>query len=194
MIAAVEDVVSEAVVRRLIAEVRPDLTISAVMRKNGRGYVYSRIRELNRTARAIPVLVIVDLDAPVPCPADLIRRWLPFPRSSKLLFRFAVMEIESWVMADRDAFAQFLSVPLDRVPTDPDIIRQPKEYVVSLARRARRKEVRDDLVPSAGDTRVVGPAYNARLTAFVAETWDPIAAAKTSQSLRRTMERLTAAF
>jgi hypothetical protein len=194
MIAAVEDVLSEAVVRRIVTVVRPDLSISTVMRKNGHGYIRSRIRELNRTAGTIPVVIVIDLDSPVACIPNVLRDWMPFPRASNLFFRIAVMEIESWVMGDRDAFAEFLSIPLDRIPTNPDAILQPKEHVVSLARRSRRKDIRADLVPLGGDTRIVGPAYNPRLTAFVADTWSPIAAAKTSPSLRRALDRLRIAF
>ena len=79
------------------------------------------------------MLVLVDLDRPEPCPADLIESILPAPRASKLLFRVAVMEVESWVMADRVAFARFLSVPLHRIPDEPDTILQPKEAIVSIA-------------------------------------------------------------
>ncbi len=73
MIAAVEDALSEAVVRRIVAEVRPDLTIYQVMRKNGQGYIRANLRKWNVTANKVPVFVIVDLDRPDPCPADLIR-------------------------------------------------------------------------------------------------------------------------
>jgi hypothetical protein len=190
MIAAVEDVLSEAIVRRVVATIRPDVTLTAVMGRKGHGYIRSRIRELNKTARAIPVLVLVDLDRPEPCPADLIESWLPSPRAPGLLFRAAVMEAESWVMADRAAFARFLSVPLSLVPEHPDKILQPKERLIALAKRSRNKDLRNDLVPSAGDTRVVGPAYNARLTAFVAGMWSAEAAAVVSPSLRRMVERL----
>lgn len=178
MIAAVEDVLSEAVV------------LSGVLRKNGREYIRSRARELNRTAHSVPVLVVVDLDRPVPCPADLIESWLPSPRAPMLLFRLAVMEIEAWVMADRESFAAFLSVPMHRIPANPDEILQPKELIVSVAKRSKSRDIREDLAPSTGDTRRVGPAFNARLTAYVADTWNPAAAAASSPSLRRATERL----
>lgn len=194
IIAAVEDVLSDAVVRKLVTVIRPDLTISSVLKKKGRDYIQSQARKLNRTARSVPVMVLVDLDRPVPCPADLIESWLPSPRAPMLLFRVAVMEIESWLMADREAIAAFLSVPIHRVPANPDQVSQPKELLVSIARRSRRKDIRDDLVPSPGDTRIVGPAFNPRLIGFIAETWNPITAAEASPSLRRTCDRLRTAF
>lgn len=193
MIVAVEDVVSEAVVRRLVSVVRPDLHISAVIRRNGKTYIQQRIRELNRTAQTVPVFVVVDLDKPVPCPADVIRSWLP-TRAQKLLFRVAVMEIESWVLADRTSFADFFSVPVERIPTDPDALPKPKELIVSIVRKSRRREIREDMVPSPGDSRAVGPAFNAWLTAFVTGSWNPRVAANSSPSLQAAIERLQNAF
>lgn len=194
MIVAVEDVLSEAVVRKLLETVRPELTISVVMRKNGRGYLQSRARELNRTAQSVPVFMVADLDRPEPCPADLIDRWLSSPPAPGLLFRIAVMEIESWILADRDALAHFLAVPAHRIPSNTDEIAQPKEFIVSLARRSRRRDIRDDLVPVPGGTSSVGPAFNARLGSFVGILWNVERAAGASPSLRRSIDRLATAF
>jgi hypothetical protein len=102
------------------------------------------------------------------------------------------MEIESWIMADRVAFATFFSVPLHHVPEHPDAILKPKEYIVAIARKSRRKDIRQDMVPSPDDTRVVGPAFNARLTAFVTDEWNPDMAANASPSLRAAITRLKA--
>jgi hypothetical protein len=70
-------------VRRLVTVIRPDLQITGVVRKNGKSFVRHRIRELNRAARSVPVFVIIDLDTPVPCPADVVRLWLPTPIRAK---------------------------------------------------------------------------------------------------------------
>lgn len=194
MIAAVEDPLAEAVLRKLVAVVRPDLTIWQVMRKNGSGYVRSRARELNRAAHQMAVFILVDQDRPVPCPADLVRSWLGAPSARNLLFRTAVFETESWIMADRAAFAEFLRVPATALPENPDVILQPKELVVSLARRSRRRDIRDDLVPAPGSTAKVGPAFNPRLTEYVTSSWDPVRAAEVSASLHRAVVRLGEAF
>jgi hypothetical protein len=194
MIVAVEDVLSEAVVRRLIEATRHDLSISVVMRKNGRGYLESRAHELNRVARSQHVLLVTDLDRPVRCPADLIQQWLSGPAEQGLLFRIAVMEIESWILADRDYFADFLGVPVHRIPANTDEIGQPKEFIVSLARRSKRKDIRQDLIPPPGATNAVGPAFNFRVGIFVSTTWNAVRAAKASPSLHRAIARLATAF
>ena len=194
MIAVVEDGLSESVVRKVVAEIRPDLTIYQVMRKNGQGYIRTKVRELNRVAHRIPVFVLVDLDRPEPCPADLIRNLLPIPHGPHLLFRVAVMEIESWVLADRRGFAKFLGVPKDSLPEQPDAVGDPKELIVSLARKSKRKEIREDLIPSAGGVRRTGAAFNPRLIAFVENDWSLQDAAAASPSLRKTVDRLRTAF
>jgi hypothetical protein len=192
MIVAVEDALSESVVRKLIAVIRPDLNISVVLGKRGRGYIQKKARDLNKTARSVPVFILADLDRPIPCPFDLINQWLPPFRAPALLVRIAVMEVESWVMAHREAFATHLGVPLHRIPPDTDAISKPKEFVVGLARMSKRRNIRDDLVPSLGSTSAVGPAFNATLSHFATETWDPHAASKASSSLRRALDRLRA--
>ena len=194
MIAAVEDVLTEAVLRRMLRELRPDLAISVFLGKTGRGYIEKRAIELNRTARSIPVIILMDLDRPKPCPADLIAKVLSSQPAPNLLFRIAVMEIESWVMADRDRFARFLGVPSHRIPLNTDTISAPKEFVVSLARRSSRRDVREDLVPAAGGTAVVGPAFNPRLVTFVTNEWSLRRAAECSPSLRKMVQRLATAF
>src|ERR1051325_5703286 len=130
MIAAVEDAVSEALVRRLVAEVRPDLTIYQVMRQNGQGYIRSKARALNRTAHSVPVFILVDQDRLDPWPADLIQEILPVRHGPRLLFRVAVMEAESWVLADAENLGTFLGVSRGHIPIAPDEVPQPKEMIV----------------------------------------------------------------
>lgn len=193
MIAAVEDVLSEAVVRKLMAEMHPDLSITTVGMR-GRGYLQKKSRDLNRTARSTPVLILVDLDDPEPCPADLITDFLRARPAHNLVFRVAVMEIESWIIADREAFASFVGVPSYRIPTNTDTIFDPKEFVVNLARRSRRRGIRQDLVPDPDGTAAVGPVFNPRIAAFVAMEWSVSRAVHGSPSLRRAAERLEQAF
>lgn len=194
MIAAVEDLLSERVLRRIVATVRPDLTIWQVLRRNGSGYLRSRARDFNRTAHSVPVFMLADQDRVEVCPAELIESWLGVPAAPNLLFRVAVMEIESWVMADRGALAGFLSVRKESIPENPDAVLKPKELIVSLAKKSKRHDIRDDLVPSRGSTAAVGPAYNARLGEFVDTDWDPTRAADASPSLMKAVVRLGAAF
>lgn len=193
MIVAVEDGLSEAVVRKLISAIRPDLHITNVLGLRGKGYLQNRARELDRAAAAIPILMLTDQDRAEPCPADIRAEWFG-SRPLNVLFRVAVMEIESWVLADRDRIAAMLGVPVHRIPLDTDGIPQPKEFLVNLARRSRFSAIRQDLVPAPRSTAAVGPFYNPRMIAFVSEQWRPKDAAAISRSLARSMDRLTSTF
>lgn len=51
MIIAAEDIVSDAVIRRLVHEVRPELTITVSLPTRGRTYVEKKAQSLNETAR-----------------------------------------------------------------------------------------------------------------------------------------------
>jgi hypothetical protein len=194
MILAIEDPLSEAVALKLIADVRSDLLITTVMGRRGNSYLRGKARALNQTARTVPVMLLTDLDDPSECAPHLRSSWLGAAPHPQLLFRVAVMEIESWVLADRDAIATHLGVPAHRIPANTDTIADPKQFLVNLARRSRSAETRAALVPTPGSTARVGASYNPRLIAFVADTWSHRRAAKASPSLAKAIHRLSEAF
>lgn len=194
MIIAVEDPLSEAVTRKLFEEVRPDLSITGLIGNRGNSYLRSKARELNRVAAKLPVFLLTDLDSPAICPPALIDQWLRSERAFNLLFRVAVLEVESWVLADRARLASFIGVPEHRIPSDTDAIADPKQFLVNLARKSRSTQMRMDLVPAAGSMARVGPLYNARLSAFVAESWSASRARIASRSLDRAARQLEIAF
>jgi hypothetical protein len=190
VILAVEDAISESVGRKLIAAIRPDLSVSVVLGRQGKGYLQSRARELNRSATGLRVVVITDQDVAVDCPPSLLENWFG-TRTPRALVRVATMEIESWVLADRFRIAAMLGVAAARLPLQLDDVPDPKELLVNTARRSRYSSVRRELVPSAGSTARVGPAYNLRIAHFVETAWDPKRAAPASASLERAIDRLT---
>ena len=93
-------------------------------------------------------------------------------------------------MADAEALAGYLGVPRGRVPRAPEGLDDPKGAMVALARRSRRKAIREDMVPREGSGRRVGPAYAARLIEYAATAWRPGVAARHAESLRRAIDCL----
>jgi len=187
---AVEDVLSEMVARKLVEQSQKNYWVTQCLRKGGFGYLKSKINAFNKAASGVPFFVLTDQDSINECPPDKIANWLNQPRNPNLIFRIAVMEVESWVMADRKAFTKFLSIPLNRVPQDTDSIPDPKEFLISLARKSRSSRLRADLVPPHGATSKQGPDYNNQLTRFVMGDWDVHAARNNSKSLNRAFMRL----
>ncbi|HIE50814.1 MAG TPA: hypothetical protein EYP85_03565 [Armatimonadetes bacterium] len=66
----------------------------------------------------------------------------------------------------------------------------PKQTLVNLARRGRRRKIREDIVPRPGSSGVVGPGYSARIQEMVATYWDVERAVAFSLSLHRCIARL----
>jgi hypothetical protein len=185
---AVEDLLSEAVAKAALT--RLNMSASQTIGLRGNAYLRSKVSALNKTARAFPVLLLTDLDSPSSCPPELIRGWISVPREEALIFRVAVVEVESWVMADHAAFAELLGIRRDRVPREPDRVPDPKQRLVALAKSSRKRRVREDIVPPRGSTAPVGPGYNPRVGEFVRTEWDPLRAAQRSPSLRRALSAL----
>jgi hypothetical protein len=183
--AAVEGSVDEAIVRRIIfAGGIP----GQVYGKNGKTSLRARVTGYNNSAKYRPWIVLVDLDNDADCAPELCRAWIP-TQSPKMCFRIAVHEIEAWLLADRERVSKFLSVRLTQIPIDPESIGEPKQVMVSLASRSRRKAIQQDMVPRAGSGRSVGPAYTSRLLEFINGSsqlcWRPDVAMQSSESLRR---------
>ena len=120
----------------------------------------------------------------------MMRSWLrgqdPTP---DLIFRVAVAEVESWVLADHRAISSLFKLHLGVIPREPDALRDPKATLIQLASRAPRI-VREDLVPHGNSVSSQGLSYNKRLSHLVNTSWDPDRAAARSPSLRRAREAL----
>lgn len=180
--AAVEGLVDEAVVRRLIAHAggRP----GPVFSKNGKRALRDRIGGYNNAARHAPWLVLVDLDSDAECAPNLRQAWLPNP-APRLCFRVAVPQVEAWLMADAETLAPYLSVPEYRIPRDPEALTNAKIEMVNLARGSRDRAIREDMVPRPESGRSLGPAYSSRLIEYVTSHWRPQVAARHAHSLDR---------
>jgi hypothetical protein len=188
--AAVEGLIDEAVVKRLITEA--GATVGPVYGKQGKKVLRSGINGYNNAGRHRPWIVLVDLDQEADCAPNLCRAWIS-QKSPKLCFRVAVREVEAWLLSDRESIARFLSVPVSRVPIEPESELNPKQTMVNLAAKSKRRSIREDMVPRPGSSRLVGPAYTSRLVEFIQSPealWRPNCAAHHSQSLQRCMRCL----
>lgn len=182
--AAVEGIVDEAVVKKLIAHIGG--AASGIYGRKGKPYLQKKLGGYNNEAhtRRTPWLVLVDLDNDAGCAPSLRDMWMPDP-APHLCFRIVVREIEAWLMADAESLANYLSVSQNRIPATPESIERPKDEMVNIGRRSRRREVRQDMVPRENSGRRVGPAYASRLIEYVENKWRPEVAARSSESLRR---------
>lgn len=193
---ATEDALSEAVAERLILDTGGVLCVDVTIPGKGAGNLKKKLPELIGVAYSLPVLLITDLDR-VACAPLLISTWKgnrKFPRD--LLFRVAVREVESWLMADAEAFANLLKIKSTKIPSAPDTLDDPKRILLELAKKAPRT-VRDELIKAPGAVAAQGIGYNAVLGQFVRENWSAERAALRSPSLasaRRRVNELAARY
>ena len=187
-----EDRLTQAVLHKCVAEYLPHFQIIRSEIKGGRGNVQREIGAYAKLARSIPVLIGMDLDHDDCAPAVLTRWRVIDLLSDQFMVRFAVREIESWVLADRKRFARFVGGSSDDVSDAPDMLEDPKGSLLSLARFSADEELRRDLVPRNFDKQYprIGPAYNPRMCDFVDKKWRPHVAIRRSESLARAIRAL----
>lgn len=158
--------------------------------KRGSGYLEKNIRGFNKAAQGTHYLALVDfMDTRLSCPAEVITRWLP-NRSSYMLLRVVVRELESWILADRANMAKFLRIDIAKVPMHPEEIQNPKQTLINLARGSRSKRVRSALVPDKQSTAQVGKLYTSEAVRFIENHWDVENARRLAPSLDRCLRQL----
>lgn len=194
---AVEGVLDEAVLRHLLAQIGRPFLVEACYGKRGKDYLRQNVARFNYAAAHKPFILLTDLDEE-DCPPGLVKRWLPQGQHGNLVLRIAVREVEAWLLADRDQLAGFLGIADTEIPQWPDRQLDPKALVVRLARRSRKRDIREDLVPAHESSSKVGKNYVGRLIHFVRNIWRVDAATRgRSPSLDRAMmalERFVPAF
>lgn len=185
---AVEGPVDEAVLRKVLDQA--GATLYPLHITNGKQELLRRLPGFNRAARSAPWVVLVDLDRSAECAPPARLNWLPDP-APLMYFRIVVRAVEAWLLADREAAASYLGVPVARIPIEPERLDNPKQELVAIARRSGRREIREGLAPRPESGRQVGPTYTSHMIAYAQTTWRPEVAAQKADSLRRLRARLS---
>lgn len=188
-----EGQLEEAVANRLLSHCGH--TVGNVYGKQGVHFIKNKTHSFHSIAKSgTPVLVLTDfMDSKCQCIPEAINTYLlkyitnPSPL---FLLRFAVMEIESWLISDRFGFAQYFKISIKRIPTEPEKEIDPKATVVTLAKNSRNITIKNSIVPDSKHRGKVAPGYNSILTDFVLNYWNIENASYTSSSLRRCLEKL----
>ena len=184
-----EDALGLALGRRLVQE-HDALSVWRETNARGCGAIKRDIRKYDKMARSgFPVFALTDLDSRVCCRL-LLDEWFD-PRHgphSDMLLRICVREAEAWLMADPGPLARLLRLPESRFPSRPEILTDPKRFLLNLAIHAP-KRVRKGLLPARGSTASIGVEYNELLCHLVA-TWNIGKAARRAPSLAKARSRL----
>lgn len=186
----VEDRLSGSVAERMVATVKPwQRNALPPVHLGGIEKIRAQMPKYLNASHVMPHFVLVDLDKTTCAPALLTAWQLPVP-GARLLFRVAVRETEAWVLADRKGFADFAGIPVSKVPQSPELESDPKQTLVNLVRRSRKKRLVTELVPAQGSRVSIGPLYNELLCEFVRTTWNLEAACCNAPSLAKALVRL----
>ena len=173
---------------RLLGEFSEKYEIQGAAQKHrnaGSGIREDAWRWNNAAANGNIRLALMDLDALAPpprsrekCPESEIQKALSYKKKHEnFLLRVAVFESESWLLADREGFAHFFSIPnKESIPDNVDELEDTKEYAYDIIRACNGNVRKNKLAK--------------KMLEFAKSKWKPKRAAKNSKSLRRTLERL----
>jgi len=148
---------------------------------------------LNMARGGLYTFTITDLDERK-CAGDLISDWFGFQEAQpialprEVVFRIAVREVESWIIADVNAWAEYIGIPAGNFSKTPDELPHPKQHLLNVLRQKGRKKMHTEMLPRG--TGSIGPGYNEVLCGFVSKKWSPGRASRNSPSLKRAIEAL----
>lgn len=184
---ATEDILTEEAMIKIIAS-KDRFRIRCSLGKKGCGYLTSNLEKFNALANSHHVLLVLDLDNK----HDLqefknniegqIRN-----KDEKLKIIVPVREIESWLLADREGLSKFLAVSKDKIDREPELLLDPKEKIINLAKQSRDSNIKKGIPPKQGAAAKMGLSYNTLLSSFIREYWDITRAFELSPSLRETI-------
>ena len=183
-----EDQISEFVMMKL-AEKASKFYVSNSYSEGGSGYIKKNISGFNEASKGCPFFVLTDLDN-IDCAPTLKENWLKTQAHPNLIFRIAVREVETWLLADIEGFSKYTGISKANFHNNPEEIPNPKGELLQLIRRCRKRNIKEDILPK-NEYASVGPNYNGRLGEFVIKHWSINRAMKRSDSLKRAMQHLS---
>lgn len=184
-----EDPLSEVMMRTILQRSGRQFLVMACYGKKGAGYIKKQLIAFNMAAKVSPFFVLTDLDDEE-CAPMLLKNLLKFDRHPNLIFRIAIREVESWILADQENLSKFLGVGREKIPADVEGIPDPKQVIVNLANRSRSRIIRESIAPAHSSYAQVGPDYNGQLGFFIQKYWDIKSAMVRSKSLQKTISSI----
>ena len=154
--------------------------------RGGKSHILKNLLKYNQSAKNLKFLIIVDLDK-TNCVVDFIKKHFHNVSLNKgLIFRVAIREIESWILADKIGFCNYFKVPKKHLQINPDDLHDPKQFLIETIKKyCKNKRRKEDITVQKGSNAIVGPAYNSALIEFIKDAWCIESARQNSPSLNR---------
>lgn len=184
-----EDDVCVSLAFNLARHANQDVDIQIVKCAGGYGPFVAEVAAMNNVARSVmPVLMLADADQDTCVVRQL--RGIAANIAANLSLRLAVREAEAWLLADAQGLSQFAEVSPTVIPRDPESLRDPKQELLNVVRRSKRRVLRDEMLPVKGASSPVGFGYNLHLKGFISDYWCPMRASERAPSLARALPRI----
>lgn len=181
-----EDVISEEILRKIL-NLTEIFEVKTPFLSGKRSNIQEKIKMYNKTADITPFIILVDLDQDE-CAPSLIRDWFAEGKNRKLICRVAITEAECWLIADTKNFSKFFNIPLSKMRTDPEMLPDPKEYIFRMVENYSNTNLKKAIIPKTNAK--IGRGYNAELSKFIIQHWDPLTARNNSPSLGRAIDSI----
>ena len=197
-----EDDVTKAVIRRLIQDYAPALSIKGELPARG-GQLKSLIKNFNILSADIPVVLLEDLDTE-DC-APLARKKLIGTdyQQDDFLINIAVDEAEAWLYADKVGFSKYLKVNLDKFPIakestfggskkriEVDTPCKTSYHLTHILMKESSDAVKKKQILVEGFGSCKGKEYNSAILPFIRNVWNIESARKNSYSLNGMIQRV----
>jgi hypothetical protein len=198
-----EDDVTKTIIQKLLFYSSKNVKIISDLPARG-GKIKSLVEKFNNLSEFNPVILLTDLDT-YDCAPTLLNNWfIKNPRKPNFIVRIAIDEAEAWLMADREGFADYFRVPIDKIPTSKAVSKfRPSPIEMNFPYKSSlymMKEIIPFTSNSTFKTKLIakdgiskGPEYNTSIIPFI-DAWNIQNASKNSSSLDRTVIRLKTFF
>ena len=196
--AYVEDEPSQAVLTKIIEYVNSQSTNRFVLHTDipiithGFGNLQIQAKKFLSAAtkgEGIRSIFLADLDQKNSV-QQIVNEWFniacPALLPEKFIFRIAVHEIESWIIADINGIAKFLNVSTANFIIMPDDLEDPKQFLFNVIRSKCKSAKFRDMLPQKG--QAIGIEYNPQIVQFIKKNWNIQMALTKSPSLKRAVD------
>ncbi|MDD3586345.1 MAG: DUF4276 family protein [Thermoguttaceae bacterium] len=184
-----EDVITQNIMKKMLCYFQGKYQVGRLFNCCGHDKIRGNFHKYVKAAQnSINWIIITDLDR-LPCVHALKEKWKANKYPDNLIFRIAVHEVESWLLADGNNFSKYFAVSKSKIPQQPDEVVDVKEKLISIVRKSRIKEKREGIIP-IDKYAAIGPRYNDILSEFVREHWSLDTARENSPSLDRALRAL----
>ena len=196
-----EDNVTKAIIRKILAELKPEICITKEFLERGSKLKNSMDKFVNLSRNSYLIL-LTDLDSS-DCAPQVVNDFLSdISKPDYFIFNVAVQEAESWLMSDREGFAKYFKVDINKVPQIKHYRRQepvikelgfqykPSLYMLrEIIPHSRSSKIRNQLKlePNLKKSK----EYNSAILPFIINCWNIHNAKSNSTSLEKMLNRIS---